>query len=95
MSYPDDTPSDPVLIDDLVERWRLLATRCRATIDQLDRDLEEFTALAERTTTAWRSLSAAVTVGDRDEQYEAWCVMIGLDAVDSMLCDLAGRIQSA
>lgn len=95
MSYNDDTPATAVVIDQLVDRWRLLAIRCRATIDQLDRDLAEFQVLAERTCHVWRSVAAATTGHDRDRQFEDWCSMIGLDAVDAMLCDLGARIQSA
>ena len=95
MSYDDDTRPEMVVIDDLCDRWRALDVAIRAAIEQLDRHLAEFMILAERTSYAYRRIGKAVTGVERDDQWQAWCEMIGLDAVDALLCDLGARIQVA
>ena len=94
MSSNDPTTDLRVVIDHLRDRWVALDTALRATIDQLDRHLEEFELLAERSMWVHRRVRRSVTGPAADESFEAFAELIGLDQVDGALCDLAGRIQA-
>jgi hypothetical protein len=80
--------------DQLVERWRALDAALTATIDQLDRHLEEFSTLCERSAWLWRRVRPAMSRADAEQSYEGWCELLGLDRVDEKLCDLASRITA-
>lgn len=94
MSYPENTPAEQAVIDQLAARWRDLATALRATVDQLDRHLAEFGVLCERSSWVWRRCTAATSGVSEDASYESWCQLVGLDEVDALLCDVAGRINA-
>ena len=94
MSFHENTPAEQAVIDQLAARWRDLATSLRATVDQLDRQLEEFGVLSERSSWVWRRCTIFAGTDKADESYEQWCGLVGLDQVDAMLCDIAARINA-